>query len=71
MLLAGCAGAFALDPSLDVSQYAHTAWKIRDGFTKGYISIRRTDADSQLIDIALPRSNSARRSALHLLHLWP
>ena len=29
--------AFALDPSLDVSQYAHTAWKIREGFTKGTI----------------------------------
>jgi len=30
--------AFALDPALDVSQYAHTAWKIRDGFTKGQIT---------------------------------
>src|SRR6266436_6911985 len=29
--------AWALDPSLDVSQYAHTAWKVRDGFTKGSI----------------------------------
>jgi len=29
--------AFALDPSLDVSQYAHTAWKVRDGFTPGRI----------------------------------
>ena len=29
--------AFALDPSLDVSQYAHTAWKIREGFTRGTI----------------------------------
>jgi PAS domain S-box-containing protein len=28
----------ALDPSLDVSQYAHTAWKIRDGFAKGTIN---------------------------------
>src|ERR1700747_801889 len=35
-LLAAC--AFALNPALDVSQYAHTAWKIRDGFTKGRIS---------------------------------
>jgi len=26
--------SFALDPSLDVSQYAHTAWKVRDGFTQ-------------------------------------
>jgi PAS domain S-box-containing protein len=29
--------AFALNPGLDVSQYAHTAWKIRDGFAKGSI----------------------------------
>ena len=26
-----------LDPSLDVSQYAHTAWKIREGFATGTI----------------------------------
>src|SRR5215469_11281000 len=38
MLLACCPCAAALDPSLDVSQYAHTAWKIRDGFTKGRIT---------------------------------
>ena len=30
--------ARALNPALDVSQYAHTSWKIRDGFTKGQIS---------------------------------
>src|SRR6185503_14927721 len=35
MLLAWCPSAFALNPSLDVSQYAHTSWKIRDGFPKG------------------------------------
>jgi signal transduction histidine kinase/ligand-binding sensor domain-containing protein len=35
MLLASCVCAFALDPSLDISQYAHTAWRVRDGFTKG------------------------------------
>jgi PAS domain S-box-containing protein len=29
--------AFGLNPALDVSQYAHTAWKIRDGFAKGSI----------------------------------
>jgi len=35
--------AFALDPSLDVSQYEHTTWKIREGFTKGeIISIAQT-----------------------------
>src|SRR6185295_11943170 len=38
MLLAWCPGAFALNPALDVSQYAHTAWKIRDGFPKGQIT---------------------------------
>ena len=37
VLLAFCACTFALDPSLDVSQYAHTAWKIREGFTRGTI----------------------------------
>ena len=43
ILLASSACAFALDPSLDVSQYAHTAWKIREGFTKGTIfSIAQT-----------------------------
>ena len=28
---------FALNPALDVSQYAHTAWKIRGGFAKAFI----------------------------------
>ncbi len=37
MMLACCAWASALDPSLDISQYAHTAWKVRDGFSKGEI----------------------------------
>src|SRR6266478_1118712 len=35
--------AYALDPALDVNQYAHTAWKVRDGFAKGAIfSIAQT-----------------------------
>ena len=38
MLLAWCPRALALDAGLDVSQYAHTAWKVRDGFTKGAIT---------------------------------
>lgn len=29
--------ALALNPGLDASQYAHTAWKVREGFTKGFI----------------------------------
>jgi signal transduction histidine kinase/ligand-binding sensor domain-containing protein len=35
--LAWCASALALDPSLDISQYAHTSWRVRDGFVKGLI----------------------------------
>src|SRR5215472_4570043 len=43
MQLASSSCALALDPALDVSQYAHTLWKIRDGFTKGVIgSIAQT-----------------------------
>jgi signal transduction histidine kinase/ligand-binding sensor domain-containing protein len=36
-LLVWCPRAFALNAALDVSQYVHTAWKVRDGFTKGTI----------------------------------
>jgi signal transduction histidine kinase/ligand-binding sensor domain-containing protein len=43
MLLAWRPCAFALDPALDVSQYAHTVWKIREGFPKGAVrSIAQT-----------------------------
>src|SRR5271156_269035 len=43
MLLACCVCAFGLDPSLDINQYAHTSWKFRDVFTKGFIeSIAQT-----------------------------
>lgn len=38
ILLACCPSALALNPASDVSQYAHTSWKIRDGFTKGQIT---------------------------------
>src|ERR1700736_4575273 len=42
-MLMAATSAFALNPALDVSQYAHTAWKIRDGFAKGSIlSIAQT-----------------------------
>jgi len=36
-LLAWCPCALALNPALDVSQYSHTAWKIREGFSEGSI----------------------------------
>jgi hypothetical protein len=43
MLLALCPGALGLNPSLDINQYAHTAWTIREGFFKGTIySIAQT-----------------------------
>ena len=43
MVLAWCPCVFALNPSLDVSQYAHTAWKNGEGFSKGLIhSIAQT-----------------------------
>jgi len=38
IVLAGVLRAFALDPSLDISQYAHTSWKIRDAFVNGNIT---------------------------------
>jgi signal transduction histidine kinase/ligand-binding sensor domain-containing protein len=37
ILLACSPCAFALDPSLDVNQYSHTAWKVSEGFSKGVI----------------------------------
>jgi signal transduction histidine kinase/ligand-binding sensor domain-containing protein len=38
ILLACCSCASALDPSLDMSQYAHRAWRIREGFSKGRVT---------------------------------
>ena len=38
ILLAWCRCASALNPSLDIDQYAHTAWTARDGFFKGNIN---------------------------------
>jgi signal transduction histidine kinase/ligand-binding sensor domain-containing protein len=43
ILLACCNIACALNPSLDINQYAHTAWTVRDGFFKGTVgSIAQT-----------------------------
>ncbi|MBV9742645.1 MAG: hypothetical protein JO099_02685, partial [Acidobacteriia bacterium] len=35
IMLAFCRCASALNPSLDINQYAHSAWTARDGFFKG------------------------------------
>src|SRR5262245_5248853 len=48
MLLGWRPYAFALDPALDVSQYAHTAWKIRDGFVQGEITSIAQTSDGYL-----------------------
>src|SRR5215472_16173923 len=40
--------ALALNPALDISQYAHTAWRIRDGFTKGAIQTIAQTPDGYL-----------------------
>ncbi len=48
MLLGCCPRAFALNPSLDVTQYAHTSWKIRDGFPKGAITSMAQTPDGYL-----------------------
>lgn len=44
----GAFSAFALDPSLDITQYAHTAWKIRDGFIQGTIQAIAQTPDGYL-----------------------
>src|SRR5579871_252050 len=40
--------AFALNPSLDMNQYAHKAWKISDGFSKGAIDCIAQTPDGYL-----------------------
>ena len=47
LLLDGCF-AFALNPALDVSQYAHTAWTVRDGFAVGNIYAMAQTPDGYL-----------------------
>ena len=37
VVLAWCAAAFASNPELDVNQYAHTTWRVHDGFFKGAV----------------------------------
>jgi signal transduction histidine kinase/ligand-binding sensor domain-containing protein len=47
-LLACCGIASALNPSLDINQYAHTAWTVRDGFFKGAIQAIAQTPDGYL-----------------------
>src|SRR5260370_14025636 len=48
MLLAWRPCAVALSPALDVSQYAHTSWKISEGFSKGVIRSMAQTPDGYL-----------------------
>src|SRR5271166_3723274 len=48
VLLGGCHGLFALNPSLDVSQYEHTSWTVRDGFSVGAIFAMTQTPDGYL-----------------------
>lgn len=48
MVLAQLPCAWALNPALDVSQYAHTAWKIREGFSEGVIAAITQTPDGYL-----------------------
>jgi ligand-binding sensor domain-containing protein len=48
MMLAISPRAFALNPALDISQYAHTSWKVRDGLVRGLISSMAQTPDGYL-----------------------
>ncbi|HKA00344.1 MAG TPA: two-component regulator propeller domain-containing protein, partial [Candidatus Solibacter sp.] len=48
VLLAACPSAFALNPALDAGQYAHRAWRIREGFSRGVIDSIAQTSDGYL-----------------------
>src|SRR3954467_5261188 len=47
-VLATSSSALALNPSLDVRQYVHTAWRNREGFAKGPITAIAQTLDGYL-----------------------
>ncbi len=47
-LVAGCGRGFALNPALDITQYAHNAWTVRDGFSVGAIYAMAQTPDGYL-----------------------
>ena len=47
-LVAGCGCGFALNPSLDMSQYARTSWTVRDGFSLGSVFAMAQTPDGYL-----------------------
>jgi len=48
VLVAGCGCGFALNPALDISQYMHNAWTVRDGFSVGTIFAMAQTPDGYL-----------------------
>jgi ligand-binding sensor domain-containing protein/signal transduction histidine kinase len=48
ILLACCICSFALDPSQEVSQYAHTAWTVKDRFSLGNVYAMAQTPDGYL-----------------------
>jgi len=48
ILVASCDCGFPLNPSLEISQYAHTAWIARDGFSLGNIYAMAQTPDGYL-----------------------
>jgi ligand-binding sensor domain-containing protein len=48
LLVSSCGCGFALNPALDISQYAHTAWTVRDGFAVGNIYAMAQTPDGYL-----------------------
>ncbi|HTS31803.1 MAG TPA: two-component regulator propeller domain-containing protein [Bryobacteraceae bacterium] len=65
-ILLVCPRAFALDSALDASQYAHSSWKVRDGFVKGVISSLAQTSDGYLwlgTEFGLERFDGVRAAA--------
>ena len=49
LVLAPCSSALALEPSLEATQYAHTAWRSREGFPeKGNVAMIAQTPDGYL-----------------------
>lgn len=63
IFLACCCAAFALNPSLDIGQYARKSWNVREGFFKGPINTIVQTPDGYLwigTDLGLYRFDGVR-----------